>query len=155
MTWNLCAILLSGTLTEGPLSRKSNTLCRLKNRRIIHIVTCRPSSCNLEFTMYTVCVLLGDLDIIEDSLVGHNIKILPVVVAVPLKKIIISLVPKNQNLDFLCYLFPNHLWSHVPSPPVRHQSVCSSKHFGLGGFNFVTTFAFSVKVHYKPLAHSP
>ena len=39
--------------------------------------------------MYTVCVLLGDLDIIEDSLVGHNIKILPVVVAVPLKKIII------------------------------------------------------------------
>ena len=39
--------------------------------------------------MYTICVLLGDLDIIEDSLAGHNIKTLPVVVAVPLKKIII------------------------------------------------------------------
>ena len=39
--------------------------------------------------MDTVCVLLGDLDIIKDSLVGHNIKTLPVVVAVLLKKIII------------------------------------------------------------------
>ena len=44
--------------------------------------------------MYTVCVL-GDLDIMEDSLVGHNIKTLPVVVAVPLKKIIIF--PSSQK----------------------------------------------------------
>ena len=81
---------LERALTGGPLCRESNTLCRLKNRRVIQIVTCRPSSCNLEFTMYTVCVLLDDLDIIEDRLVGRtNIETLPVVVAVPLKKIII------------------------------------------------------------------
>ena len=81
--------------------------------------------------MYTVCVL-GDLDIMEDSLVGHNIKTLPVVVAVPLKKIIIFPSSQKSRITFVL-MFLAH---------VRHQSVCLSKHFGLGGFNFVTTFAF-------------
>ena len=51
--------------------------------------------------MYTVCVLLGNLDIIEDSLVGHNIKTLPMVVAVPLKKNYhFPLFPKIKILIF-------------------------------------------------------
>ena len=56
--------------------------------------------------MYTICVLLGDLDIIEDSLAGHNIKTLPVVVAVPLKKIIIYPFSQKSKSWFSLLLVP-------------------------------------------------
>ena len=46
MTLNKCAVLRIGTLTGGALCREGESpMCRLKNRTVVYMITCRLSSC--------------------------------------------------------------------------------------------------------------
>ena len=45
LTLDKCAVIRIGTLTGGPMCRESHPLCRLKNPKLVYMITCRLSSC--------------------------------------------------------------------------------------------------------------
>ena len=45
MTLDKCAVLRIGALTGGPLCRKRQPPCRLKNPTVVYMITCKLLSC--------------------------------------------------------------------------------------------------------------
>ena len=56
MTLNKCTVIWIAMLIGGLLCRESHPLCRLKNPTVVHMITCRVSSCKIG--VYNVHLLI-------------------------------------------------------------------------------------------------